>query len=60
MFQALLANHQEAFCKQHLVYCVRIMSVGCGTFAVKVLHVGFTILITNVIYFVLKLCVITP
>jgi hypothetical protein len=31
MFRALLAHPQEALHKRHLVYCVRIMSVGCGT-----------------------------
>jgi hypothetical protein len=30
MFRALLAHPQEALHKWHLVYCVRIMSVGCG------------------------------
>jgi hypothetical protein len=35
MFRALLAHPQEALQKRHLVYCVRIMSVGCGTIAVK-------------------------
>jgi hypothetical protein len=29
MFRALLAHLQEALNKQHLVYCVRVMSVGC-------------------------------
>jgi hypothetical protein len=29
MFQALLAHLQEALHKQQLVYCVRVMSVGC-------------------------------
>jgi hypothetical protein len=29
MFQALLAHPQEALHKQRLVYCVRVMSVGC-------------------------------
>jgi hypothetical protein len=33
MFRALLAHPQEAIHKRHLVYCVRIMSVGCGTVA---------------------------
>jgi hypothetical protein len=33
MFRALLAHAQEALHKRHLVYCVRIMSVGCGTVA---------------------------
>jgi hypothetical protein len=35
MFRALLAHPQEALHKLHLVYCVRIMSVGWGTVAVK-------------------------
>jgi hypothetical protein len=29
MFRALLARPQEALNKRHLVYCVRVMSVGC-------------------------------
>jgi hypothetical protein len=28
MFRALLAHPQEALYKRHLVYCVRVMSVG--------------------------------
>jgi hypothetical protein len=35
MFRALLAHPQEASHRRHLVYCVRIMSVGCGTVAVN-------------------------
>jgi hypothetical protein len=35
MFRTLLAHPQEALHKEHLVYCMRIMSVGCGTVAVK-------------------------
>jgi hypothetical protein len=35
MFLALLALPQEALHKRHLVYCVRIMSVGCATIAVS-------------------------
>jgi hypothetical protein len=35
MFRALLAHPQEELHKLHLVYCVRIMSVGCGMVAVK-------------------------
>jgi hypothetical protein len=31
MFRALLAHPQEVTHKRHLVYCVRIMSVCCGT-----------------------------
>jgi hypothetical protein len=34
MFRALLVHPQEVLHKPHLVYCVRIMSVGCGTVAV--------------------------
>jgi hypothetical protein len=29
MFRALLANLQEALHKHQLVYCLRVMSVGC-------------------------------
>jgi hypothetical protein len=29
MFRALLAHPQEVLHKLHLVYCVRVMSVGC-------------------------------
>jgi hypothetical protein len=29
MFRALLAHPKEALHKQRLVYCVRVMSVGC-------------------------------
>jgi hypothetical protein len=29
MFRALLAHLHEALHKQHLVYCVLVMSVGC-------------------------------
>jgi hypothetical protein len=35
MFRALLAHPQEVLHKRHLVYCVRIMSVGCGAVAVS-------------------------
>jgi hypothetical protein len=34
MFQALVADPQEALHKQHLAYCVCVMSVGCATTAV--------------------------
>jgi hypothetical protein len=30
MFRSLLAHFQEVLHKQHLVYCVRVMSVGCN------------------------------
>jgi hypothetical protein len=35
MFRALLAHPQEVLRKRHLVYCVRVMSVGCVTIAVS-------------------------
>jgi hypothetical protein len=35
MFRALFAHPQEALDKRHLVYCVRIISVDCGTVAVQ-------------------------
>jgi hypothetical protein len=37
MFRALLAHSQDSLQKRHLVCCVRVMSVGCGTVAVKLL-----------------------
>jgi hypothetical protein len=30
MFRGLLAHPQEVLHKRHLVYCVRVMSVGCS------------------------------
>jgi hypothetical protein len=36
MFRKLLAHPQEALHKRHLVYCVRGMSVGCGSFTAVV------------------------
>jgi hypothetical protein len=36
MFQGLLAHPQEALYKQHLVYCVRVMSVGCTRIEVEI------------------------
>jgi hypothetical protein len=35
MFRALFAHLQEVLHKRHLVYCMRIMSVGCATIEVK-------------------------
>jgi hypothetical protein len=34
MFRVLLAHPQEVLNKKHLVYCICIMSVDCGTVAV--------------------------
>jgi hypothetical protein len=39
MFRALIAHPQEALHKRHLVYCVRIMSVGSATISVKLTYV---------------------
>jgi hypothetical protein len=36
MFRALLAHPLEALNERYLVYCVRIMSVGCGTVAIAI------------------------
>jgi hypothetical protein len=41
MFRALLSHPQEALPKRHLVYCVRVMSVGCATTAVKLQFIDF-------------------
>jgi hypothetical protein len=35
MFRALLAHPQDSLHKRDLVYCVRVMSVGCGTVTVS-------------------------
>jgi hypothetical protein len=35
MVQALLAHPLEMLHKQHLVYCVRVMSVGCTKIEVE-------------------------
>jgi hypothetical protein len=50
MFRALLAHHQEVPHKRHLVYCVRIMSVGCGTVAVSLQswHSQLTLYVRNI------------
>jgi hypothetical protein len=37
IFRALLAHLQEVLHKRHLVWYVRVMAVGCGTVAVKLL-----------------------
>jgi hypothetical protein len=34
MFRALLAHRHEALHKRHLVYCVRVVSVGCARIGV--------------------------
>jgi hypothetical protein len=36
MFRVLLTDAQEAIHKQHLVHCVRVMSVGCNR--IEVMH----------------------
>jgi hypothetical protein len=35
MFRSLLAHPQEALNKQHLVYCVRVMSADCTRIGVE-------------------------
>jgi hypothetical protein len=35
MFEASLAHPQETLHKQHLVFCVRVMSFGCARIGVK-------------------------
>jgi hypothetical protein len=35
MFRALLAHPQEELHKRHMVYCVRVMTVGFGMIAVN-------------------------
>jgi hypothetical protein len=37
IFQALLAQPQEALHKRHLVYCLRVMSVGCTRIGVELI-----------------------
>jgi hypothetical protein len=37
MYQALLADPQEALHKRHLVYCMRVMSVACTRFGVELM-----------------------
>jgi hypothetical protein len=43
MFRALLAHLQEALHKQHLIYGVCVMSVGCyqDWSAIHILEIGF-------------------
>jgi hypothetical protein len=36
MFRALVAHPQEFLHKRHLVYCVRVMSVGCTRTGVEI------------------------
>jgi hypothetical protein len=38
MFRELLAHPQEALHKRHLVYCVRVMSVGCTGTGLELRH----------------------
>jgi hypothetical protein len=48
MFQALLAHPQEALHKRHLVYCVRVMSVGCATIALQTWRSKLTLYARNI------------
>jgi hypothetical protein len=47
-FLGLLAHPQEALHKRNLVYCVRIMSVGCGTVAVQACLSQLTLYARNI------------
>jgi hypothetical protein len=38
MFRALLAHLQEVLHKRHLVYCLRVMSVGCTRIGVELVQ----------------------
>jgi hypothetical protein len=38
MFRALLAHPQEVLHERHLVYCVRVMLVGCIRIGVKLVQ----------------------
>jgi hypothetical protein len=51
MFRALLAHPQEALHKRHLVYCVRVMSVGCATVAISLQpwHSQLTLHVRNIL-----------
>jgi hypothetical protein len=49
MFRALLAHPHKALHKRHLVYCVSIVSVGCGTVAVKHQLILYTRNISNAV-----------
>jgi hypothetical protein len=35
MFQELLSHPQETLYKRHLVYCMRVMSVGCTRMGIE-------------------------
>jgi hypothetical protein len=48
MFRALLAEPQEVLHKRHLVYCVSIMSVGCGTVSLQPCHSQLTLYVSNI------------
>jgi hypothetical protein len=55
MFRALLARPYESLHKHHLVYCVRVMSVGCTRIGVAVVLVQPTD-ITRTQYTKCRLC----
>jgi hypothetical protein len=50
MFRAILAHPQEALHKRHLVYCVRVMSLGCARTEVELKSSE-----TNVMHFLFNL-----
>jgi hypothetical protein len=57
IFRALLAHPQEALNKRHLVYCVRIKSVGFGTVALQSWHSQLTLYARNI---PIAICVAPP
>jgi hypothetical protein len=48
LFRVLLAHPQEGLHKRHLVYCVRIMSVGCAKIALQPCHSQLTLYARNI------------
>jgi hypothetical protein len=48
MFRALLAYPQEVLHNRHLVYCVRVMSVGCTMVGVQPCHSRLTLYVGNI------------
>jgi hypothetical protein len=48
MFRALLDHHQEAPQTRHLVYCARVMSVGCISVGVELVSETYDILLRSV------------
>jgi hypothetical protein len=56
MFRALVAHLQEAVHKRHLVYCMRVMSVGCTSIEAEALILMQPADITRTQYTKRRLC----